>query len=143
MKSNEPDVYSQLKNLDPQTDKIKADPVASKMLSDIKDLLKSLNYKEDDIDRAYGLLKLYGYNLPDVPDGKVRSLFPVQSLLSHSCLPNLQYIEKGGGRKIVLQSTTTIEKGEMLTVRFTPFLQGRITLTKWLNEQRYIKCKCP
>jgi len=143
MKSEEPEKYSQLANLDPQQKRIKADPLLSKLLCDIKELLKNMNYKEEDIDHAYAIIKLYGYNLPDVPDGKVRSLFPVQSLLSHSCLPNLQYIEKIGGRKIVLQSTTKIEKGELLNVRYSPFLQGRITLTKWLTEKRYINCKCP
>jgi len=143
MKHKEPENYLKLISLDPQIERIKTDNRASKLLCDIKEQLKHLDYKEEDIDHAYGLLKLYGYNLPDVPDGKVRSIFPVQSLLNHSCLPNLQYIEKEGGRKIVLQSTTKIEKGELLTVRFTPFLQGRISLTKWLNEQRYISCKCP
>ena len=73
---------------------------------------------------------------------KVRSLFPIQSLLSHSCLPNLQYIEKEDGRKLVLQATTKIEKGEKLTVRYTPFLQGRLSLKKWIIEQRYVDCSC-
>eukprot|EP00092_Neocalanus_flemingeri_P001056 GFUD01001126.1.p1 GENE.GFUD01001126.1~~GFUD01001126.1.p1 ORF type:complete len:653 (+),score=128.14 GFUD01001126.1:144-2102(+) len=143
IKTKEPEKHRKLANLDPQTKRINSDPLTSKLLRDIKEMLKSLNYREEEIEYAYGLIKLYGYNLPDVPDGKVRSLFPVQSLLSHSCLPNLQYFEKEGGRKIVLQSTTQIEKGDILTVRYTPFLQGRITLTKWLNEQRYIECKCP
>ena len=73
---------------------------------------------------------------------KVRSLFPIQSLLSHSCLPNLQYIEKEDGRKLVLQATTKIEKGEKLTVRYTPFLQGRLSLKKWIIEQKYVDCSC-
>jgi len=142
MKNNEPTNYSKLVNLDPQSDKVKADKLTSKLLNDIKELLKCLHYEEEDIENAYSLLKLYGYTLPDVPDSKVRSLFPVQSLISHSCLPNLQYIEKEGGRKIVLQSTTKISPGERLTVRYTPFLQGRISLTKWLSEQRYFECRC-
>jgi hypothetical protein len=71
------------------------------------------------------------------------AIFPVQALLTHSCLPNLQYIEKvntadvscfvfcffkeiffiwkEGGRKMVLQSVTNIEKGELLTVRYHTF----------------------
>ena len=73
---------------------------------------------------------------------QVRSIFPLQSQIVHSCQPNLQYIEKEGGRKIVLQATTKIEAGDRLSVRYTPFLQGRLSLKKWLLEQRYIECSC-
>ena len=48
---------------------------------------------------------------------QVRSIFPVQSLVLHSCQPNLQYIEREGGRRIVLQATRAIQAGEPLTVR--------------------------
>ena len=41
-----------------------------------------------------------------------------------------------------MQATTKIEKGEKLTVRYTPFLQGRLSLQKWLKEQRYVDCNC-
>ena len=40
------------------------------------------------------------------------------------------------------QSTTKIEKGECLTVRYTPFLQGTLSRKKWLKEQRFVDCKC-
>ena len=73
---------------------------------------------------------------------QVRSIFPLQSQIVHSCQPNLQYIEKEGGRKIVLQATTRIEAGDRLSVRYTPFLQGRLSLKKWLLEQRYTECSC-
>ena len=73
---------------------------------------------------------------------QVRSIFPLQSQIVHSCQPNLQYIEKEGGRKIVLQATTKIEAGDRLSVRYTPFLQGRLSLKKWLLEQRYTECSC-
>ena len=100
----------------------------------------------------------------------MRSIFPVQSLLIHSCQPNLQYIEREGGRRIVIQATRAIREGEALSVRweiihiykwlyglfvchamvrfieymfrYTPFLQGRLTLQKWLREQRYVSCAC-
>ena len=48
---------------------------------------------------------------------QVRSIFPVQSLVSHSCQPSLQCIEREGGRRIVLQATRAIQAGEVLTVR--------------------------
>ena len=48
---------------------------------------------------------------------QVRSLFPVQSLVLHSCQPSLQYIEREGGTRIVLQATRAIKKGEPLSVR--------------------------
>ena len=47
----------------------------------------------------------------------MRSIFPVQSLVSHSCQPSLQYIEREGGRRIVLQATRAIQAGEPLSVR--------------------------
>ena len=91
---------------------------------------------------------------------QVRSIFPVQSLVSHSCQPSLQYIEREGGRRIVLQATRAIQAGEPLSVRsvcelycehkvtpcthcrYTPFLQGRLTLQRWLRDQRYVTCAC-
>jgi hypothetical protein len=82
------------------------------------------------------------YPVSEMEGSKTLAIFPVQALLTHSCLPNLQYIEKvnknlnlfevfgllfkhiiqslfaqEGGRKIVLQSVRNIEKGELLTVR--------------------------
>ena len=109
----------------------------------------------------------------------MRSIFPVQSLVGHSCQPSLQYIEREGGRRIVLQATRAIQAGEPLSVRsvyselnikqswssfiihstpflrcltqcvlmikyyrYTPFLQGRLTLQRWLREQRYVTCAC-
>ena len=143
MKYEEPEQYAKLSNLDLQLEEIRNDVQAAKLLCDLKKLLAKLHCKDTDVEESFAILRLYGYSLPDVPDGKVRSLFPVQSLILHSCLPNLQYIEKIGGRRIVLQATTKIEAGEVLSVRYTPFLQGRISLTKCLAEQRYFKCSCP
>jgi len=135
-------LFSSLAGLNRKLDLIKQDTAACDTLEQVKKILAEYNYEESDIEECYSLIKLYGYTLSDLEDGKVRSLFPIQSLLSHSCLPNLQYIEKEDGRKLVLQATTKIEKGEKLTVRYTPFLQGRLSLKKWIIEQRYVDCSC-
>ena len=132
-------LFSTLTHLNRKLDKIRLDPA----LSEVKTSLLEHDCDEEDVEECYSLMKLYGYTMPGVDDSKVRSVFPVQSLLSHSCQPNLQYIEKEGGRKLVLQATTRIDKGSKLTVRYTPFLQGRLTLQKWLVEQRYVECHCP
>jgi len=125
-----------------QVDRVRSDPLSKELLHQVEKILDGLGYEIKEIEHAFCLLKLYGYNLPDQPDGKVRSLFPLQSRLSHSCLPSLQYIEKEGGRTIVLQAVTGISRGEKFTVRFTPFLQGRIGVTRWLREQRFVSCSC-
>ena len=143
LKRNDPKSFQKLNYLHRKLEQIKEDRVASETLSEVKEILLPCQYGEAEVDEVFSLLKLYSYTLPDLEDGKVRSLFPVQALLSHSCVPNLQYIEAEGGRKIVLQATTQISAGSRLTVRLTPFLQGRISLTRRLREHRYLSCSCP
>lgn len=118
------------------------DPSTSPQLAQVQGLLSGLGYTEDEVEQAFHLARSYGYNLPDLPDGMVRSVFPLQTRLGHSCLPSLQYIEREGGRHIVLQAVKPISRGEPLTVRYTPFLQGRIGLTRWLRKQRGVYCSC-
>jgi len=118
------------------------DSTTSPQLAQVNELLSGLGYPEDEVEHAFHLGRAYGYNLLDLPDGMVRSVFPLQTRIGHSCRPSLQYIEREGGRHIVLQAVKPIVRGEALTVRYTPFLQGRIGLTKWLREQRNVVCSC-
>ena len=142
LKRNDQKSFQKLHHLNRKLDQIKEDRAASESLSGVKDILLPCQYGEEEVEEAFCLLKLYSYTLSDLEDGKVRSLFPVQSLISHSCLPNLQYIEAEGGRKIVLQATSRISAGTRLTVRLTPFLQGRISLTRTLRDHHYLSCSC-
>ena len=135
--------FQKLRNLNRKLQQIKEDPAAAENLRSVWEILEPCGYREEEVEDVFCLLRLYSYTLPDLEDSKVRSLFPVQALLSHSCVPNLQYIEAAGGRKIVLQATTKIQPGERLTVRLTPFLQGRISLTRRLRDHRYLGCCCP
>merc|ERR1719430_1234639 len=122
MKRNRPNDWAMVSKLPTQLEKVKTDPISKELLRQVNELLEGLSYEQDEVEQSFCLLKLFGYNLPDLQNGQVRSLFPVHSLLSHSCLPNLQYIEREGGRNIDLQAVTGIAKGEKLTVRLTPFL---------------------
>ena len=135
--------FQKLRNLNRKLEQIRGDLAAAENLRSVREILEPCGYRSEEVEEVFCLLRLYSYTLPDLEDGKVRSLFPVQSLLSHSCVPNLQYIEAEGGRRIVLQATTKIQAGERLTVRLTPFLQGRISLTRRLRDQRYLSCSCP
>ena len=143
LKKNNRRSFLKLRNLNRKLDQIKEDPAAAETLRSVREILEPCGYREEEVEDVFCLLRLYSYTLPDLEDSKVRSLFPVQALLSHSCLPNLQYIEAAGGRKIVLQATTKIQAGERLTVRLTPFLQGRLSLGQRLRDQRYLTCSCP
>ena len=143
LKKNDPKSFQKLRHLNRKLEQIKEDRAASEVLSGVKEILLPCQYEEQEVEEVFCLLKLYSYTLPDLEDGKVRSLFPVQSLISHSCVPNLQYIEAEGGRKIVLQATSGISAGSRLTVRLTPFLQGRISLTRTLRDHHYLSCSCP
>ena len=146
LKKHDLRAFQRLRNLNRKLEEVRADTAAAESLRSVRQILAGCGYsekEEEEVEEVFCLLRLYSYTLPDLEDGKVRSLFPVQSLLSHSCLPNLQYIEAEGGRRIVLQATTKIQPGQKLTVRLTPFLQGRLSLSRRLQDQRYLSCDCP
>jgi len=142
MKRERPHDWARISSLPCKIDSLKSSQSINSSLEKVQELLQPVGFDKEEVEKAFCLIRLHGYNLHDLPDGKVRSVFPLQSRLSHSCLPSLQYIEREGGRHIVLQAVKSISKGEALTVRYTPFLQGRIGLTRWLREERFTTCTC-
>ena len=140
LKRTDPRSFASLDNLTRKLTELKSDPEIVENLSAVKTVLEPYQYPACDIEETYGLVRLYGYTLPDVEDSKViqklviaavtnlnvkvRAIFPVQSLVLHSCQPNLQYIEREGGRRIVLQATRAIQAGEPLSVRWAGLGRG-------------------
>ena len=66
-------LFSTLAGLNRKIDVIKQDTAACDMLEQVKKILSEFDYDESDIEECYSLIKLYGYTLSDLEDGKVHN----------------------------------------------------------------------
>ena len=64
-------LFSSLAGLKRKLDLVKQDTTACDTLEQVKKILAEYNYDESDIEECYSLIKLYGYTLSDLEDGKV------------------------------------------------------------------------
>ena len=72
LKQNNNKLFSTLAGLNRKIDAIKQDAAACDTLDQVKKILAEYNYDESDIEECYSLIKLYGYTLSDLEDGKVQ-----------------------------------------------------------------------
>jgi len=93
---------------------------------------------DQDVQHAFGVLKTNG-----VGSGGVSChVFPVVSLLSHSCQPNLQLLGSPSSQ-VQFQSTAQIKKGDELTWSYTNVLQHSSTIQQSLKQTWLFQCACP
>ena len=72
----------------------------------------------DDVQHVFGVLQT---NSVSLISRQGRTFYPVVSLLSHSCIPNLEPVSNPAAT-IKLRAKTRIRAGEQLTMRYTSFL---------------------
>ena len=86
-------------------------------------LLKTcnLNFSREDVMWAIGVLKtnsiLFG-------EEKARALFPMFSLINHSCSANAKHTIYIKNRRIAVQAQTSIREGEEILINYTAFIIG-------------------
>lgn len=74
---------------------------------------------------------------------EICGLFPMSSLLQHSCLPNVTYnFDMKNGFKISVKAARDIKKGETLTTSYTHVLWPTALRSDHLRQTKYFTCLC-
>lgn len=83
---------------------------------------------------------------------EARALYPLVSLINHSCIPNLRHTnliaevndgsQEGGVVVMKLESQRTIPSGTELTIRYNNYMQGYLQRQSFLQDEFYFTCNC-
>jgi len=99
-----------------------------------------LNFTEDDVQWAVGLLKTNTIMFGDIGS---RALFPMFSLINHSCISNAKHTIYTHKRRIAVQAQSSIKEGEEITISYVPFIQGTVLRRRKLLKHWFFHCECP
>ncbi|KAJ8773353.1 hypothetical protein K2173_028530 [Erythroxylum novogranatense] len=84
-------------------------------------------------------------NAHTICDSELRPLgtgvYPVISIINHSCLPNAILIFEG--RSAVVRAIQPIPKGDEVTITYIETAASTVTRQKALKEQYFFVCTCP
>ena len=94
---------------------------------------------EQDVQHCFGVLKT---NAMGVSDQGGQALYPLASIMSHSCVSNLDVIGEPG-QTVRFRAKRKIEEGEELTIRYHMFLAPRDQIRADLENQYHFSCSCP
>jgi len=91
----------------------------------------------------------FEFKLADI---EARALYPLVSLINHSCIPNMRHTnlinelksEQLEGEIVVmkLEAQRTILANTELTIRYNDYMMGHIQRQKFLSEQWFFNCAC-
>jgi len=84
---------------------------------------------------------------------EARALYPLVSLLNHSCVPNLRHTnliaevsdgtQEGGIVVMKLESQRAIASGSELTIRYNNYMEGYLQRQRFLLNEFHFVCHCP
>ena len=94
----------------------------------------------DDVRHCFGVLKTNAIRLGE--EGEAQAVYPNVSLISHSCVSNLELLGDPG-ETVAFRAKRRIGKGEELTIRYLPFLQSRERIQARLQKDWHFTCTCP
>ena len=99
----------------------------------------NLNFTKEDIMWAIGVLKT---NSIMFGDEKARALFPMFSLINHSCAANAKHTIYIKNKRIAVQAQTNIEAGDEILINYTAFIIGTSFRRRKLMKNWYFQCSC-
>jgi len=91
-----------------------------------------------DVQHSFGVLKTNSVSLISCQG---RSLYPLVSILSHSCSANLEPVSNPA-KTITLRAKTHILAGEQLTMRYTNFIDSKWSIQAKLQNDWLFVCNC-
>eukprot|EP00092_Neocalanus_flemingeri_P012330 GFUD01013291.1.p1 GENE.GFUD01013291.1~~GFUD01013291.1.p1 ORF type:complete len:467 (+),score=105.34 GFUD01013291.1:105-1505(+) len=113
---------------------------------DVVDVIKRLKNEVDD-DLIHRLIGLLSINCVGVSLKKERiqgrALYPLLSLVSHSCVANARYAVNPEDFSVVLRAKRDILEGEEITINYLPHSYGVPKRKMEITNQWYFDCKCP
>jgi len=96
---------------------------------------------QEEVEHCWGVLQT---NSISIGGGSGRGLFPLVSLLSHSCKPCLEpAVSPSGQAGITLRARRTIKAGEELTMPYTDVLREVRARQENLAKEWHFTCTCP
>ena len=81
-----------------------------------------LDFTDEEYDRAVGLLWTNSFSCRD---SEGQAIFPIFSIVSHSCSPNASPVMIQS-QQIALEAKLDIKKGEEITIAYTSILQVKL-----------------
>ena len=108
--------------------------------------LKSLGYKNEDIMKVLGIIRMNSLMLQD-PELQMhgitgRVVYPTLSYISHSCVCNARYKMSKKDHQITVRAQSEIKKGEEITIQYVSFMHGNLKRKKTFQKTWYFECKC-
>jgi len=94
--------------------------------------------EEEEVRHCFGVLKT---NAMETAGGGGQALYPVASVMSHSCLANMEMLNQAG-QTITFRAKRKIKCGEELTIRYHTFLQPRNEIQGHLEKNYHFICQC-
>jgi len=106
----------------------------------VNEFLKSceVDFDDQEIDRAVGLLWTNSFASNQ---GGGQAIYPVFSLVSHSCKPNCTQ-SVFPNKTLALQAKVNIEAGEEFTISYISTVQGISKRKTKLREKWFFECTC-
>jgi len=95
---------------------------------------------EDDILWAICLLKTNTIMFGEPGD---RALFPMFSLINHSCYSNAKHTIYTEKKRIAVQAQADIKEGQEITINYVPFIQGTALRQVKFQKNWFFHCDCP
>ena len=97
---------------------------------------------QEEVEHCWGVLQTNSISIGGGGGG--RGLFPLVSLLSHSCLPCLEpAVSPSAQAGITLRARRTIKAGEELTMPYTDVLREVRARQENLAKEWHFTCACP
>ena len=95
---------------------------------------------QSEVEHCWGVLQTNSISV----GGTGRALFPLVSLLSHSCLPSLEpAVSPSAKSGITLRARRAIKAGEELTMPYTDVLREVRVRQENLRREWHFSCTCP
>ena len=95
---------------------------------------------EKDVQHCYGVMKTNAMGF-EPRGGEGQALYPLGSIMSHSCAANLELVGELG-MTVAFRAKRKIVKGEELTIRYCSFLQPRHKIQEQVLRDWHFSCAC-
>ena len=96
--------------------------------------------QEEEKERALDIAGIINANAHSIPSSPLFALYPLASMLNHSCDPNAFLFPEA--ESVVVRASRPILPGEEVSLSYVPLFQPRALRRRQLKEERYFRCEC-
>jgi len=99
-------------------------------------------FTEEEVNHVIGSLEVNAFEVSSSPGGRGRGVYPLTSLMSHSCISNARYIIHDDFH-VEVRATVAIRAGEEITDHYVTPLNGTVYRRSHLKDGWFFDCSCP